>query len=278
MNQQEHILNELHDLSPILAALPRGNVFTVPEGYFEFLATDVLFTLQKQHAAFPAIPEGYFENFAGTVLSRIKAEAENDVVAETKQLSEMVAGIGKKNVYTVPAGYFENNEAGFLAQNESVAQETARLSALVAGIGNGNVFNVPEGYFENLQPATTAPAKLVNMGSRMRSFKYAVAAALTGIIGVSIILMFNKKPAEDGMQTAAVMQQAKEIISKDSFDETLNTLSDDAIVHFLESKGQDVEAALVASLTEEKELPDAMDYMIDENVLDDMLKSVDLTN
>jgi hypothetical protein len=72
------------------------------------------------------------------------------------------------------------------------------------------------------------------------------------------------------------MKEAKQILKNGSFDEELNTVSDAAIVNFLESKGQDVEAALVASLTNEKDLPTADDYLFDDNTLDNVLKTIDL--
>jgi hypothetical protein len=67
-------------------------------------------------------------------------------------------------------------------------------------------------------------------------------------------------------------------MSTNSFDKEFSSVSDDAIVSFLESKGQDVEAALVASLTDEKNLPEADDYIINENTLDQVLKTLDLNN
>ena len=43
------ILNELRELSPTLAAIKKVNVFTVPAGYFEYLAADILMGIEKEY-------------------------------------------------------------------------------------------------------------------------------------------------------------------------------------------------------------------------------------
>jgi hypothetical protein len=91
--------------------------------------------------------------------------------------------------------------------------------------------------------------------------------------------MLNKNSStQPTVQTAALMSEADHIIKTNSFDKEFSSVSDAAIVSFLESKGQDVEAALVASLTDDKNLPDADDYLINENTLDEVLKTLDLNN
>lgn len=246
MNQPDNILNELKELSPTLANIPRVNVFTVPEGYFETLPA--LLLLQTSGPDTDAIknasvPEGYFDNLASNIMARIKSESINEVVAETKAISELVSGIGNKNVFTVPAGYFDNISTNITSQ-------------------------------------LVQPAKVVRMNARRAIVRYAAAAVITGFLAMGAFFVFNKEnsgvvPA----QTAVAMKEAKSIIKTNSFDKELASLNDADIVHFLESKGQDVDAALVASLTEdEKALPEAEDYLINENTLDDVLKNLDLNN
>lgn len=278
MTRQAHILQELQELSPVVAAVPLCNVFTVPPHYFEWLPTQVLLATQH-NPAMPAVPAGYFEQFASSVMDRIKAEDVETVTEETARLSPEIAAIGTENVFTVPKYYFEESRSA-LAANAGVAAETELISPLVAGIGRTNVFNVPQGYFAQFKveiPAQSGEAKVIDMRGRLFSFKYAVAAALIGLISMSTLFMLHN----NSQQTAAgvaVMAEASEMIQQNNVDETFNTLSDDAIVSFLESKGQDVDAALVASLTDENNLPDAMDYMLDDNTLNDMLKTVGVMN
>ncbi len=294
MYQQDYILNELKDLSPTLAAIPRINVFSVPDGYFDLLSTRLLIQARPGETGEvtaemkTSVPDGYFENLAGNIMARIKREALSEVVLETHGVSSLVAEIGNQNMYKVPSGYFQNLSNSILAQTSSlragqVTAETAGISELVAGIGNQNVYHVPEEYFAELPGQVIAklpqPARIVTMKSRFTAFRYAAAAVVTGLIGLSILFLVNKSNGDktNAGQTA-VLTEARQIINTNSFEKEFSSVSDAAIVSFLESKGQDVEAALVASLTDEKNLPDADEYLINENTLDEVLKTLDLNN
>lgn len=294
MYQQDYILNELKDLSPTLAAIPRVNVFSVPDGYFDLLSTRLLIQARPGETGEvtaemkTSVPDGYFENLAGNIMTRIKREALSEVVLETHGVSSLVAEIGNQNMYKVPSGYFQNLANSILAQTSSlragqVTAETAGISELVAGIGNQNVYHVPEEYFAELPGQVNAklpqPARIVTMKSRFTAFRYAAAAVVTGLIGLSILFLVNKSNGDktNAGQTA-VLTEARQIINTNSFEKEFSSVSDAAIVSFLESKGQDVEAALVASLTDEKNLPDADEYLINENTLDEVLKTLDLNN
>lgn len=332
MNQPDNILNELRELSPTVAGINRVNVFTVPDGYFESLAGLLLInasaanSLQSAGSAISAVPEGYFDNLAGNILNRIKRE----VPEETNAISELVAGIGRKNIYSVPAGYFNNLPAQLVAQlsgsletvaaetastsslvagigkqnvyslpegyfnnfetsvraklfaNNTVQEETATISELVAGIGSRNIFNVPQDYFENLvvnKVEDQKPvAKVISMKSRTNVFRYAAAAVVTGVIALSAFFMLNNNSSDHSKAQVAVMKEANKIIETNSFETEMNNISDAAIVAFLENKGENVEASLVASLVDDKNLPEADEYLLNDNTLDEILNSLDLNN
>jgi hypothetical protein len=325
VNQPSTILNELRELSPLLASVPRVNVFNVPDGYFETLPALLLLKSGNEVSAdiqSAAVPEGYFDNLASGIMARIKEETVTGI--NETATSVVLAGIGNKNVFTVPKGYFEelpdavisrlDNEnigsklldgigntnvftvpgnyfegladqimARLNNENSNVQQETAEISAVVANIGNKNVFTVPQGYFENLALPVTkqaAPAKLVRMNTRRTFLRYAAAAVVTGFLAISAFFVWNQgnKPSLSADNIAAI-KKADTIIKTNSFDKELASISDADIVNFLESKGQDVDAALVASLTDnDKVLPEADDYLFDENALDKVLKDLDLNN
>ena len=341
MYQPDNILNELKELSATVANIARVNVFKVPEGYFDTLSSRVLLQVHAADAEDvmaineASVPEGYFENLAGNIMARIKKELLSDAVTETKNISELVAGIGNKNIYSVPLQYFEELSGSIFAQTKNefftntsletnsistlvagignkniysvpqeyfnelstniiaqtknsllneVAEETMEVSHLVAGIGNKNVYTVPQGYFnglaEQVKSQLFTPAKVVSMKNRFTAFRYAAAAVVTGVIGLSAFFLVNKYNDKNisSAQTAAVIAEAKQIIKTNSFDKELSAVSDAAIVSFLESKGQNVEASLVASLTDDKNLPDADEYLINDNTLDEVLKTLDLNN
>ncbi len=281
MNKPNDIWNELQELSPVLNTVPKTNVFSVPDGYFEQLSSLILLQtapLKKSNS----VPDGYFDNLASNIMARIR----QDAAVENTVHSSVLADIGNKNVFTVPAGYFEALPENILAslKNETVSKETLGISELVAGVGNKNVFTVPTNYFDNLvtniQSQINSPAKVVKMGVRKTILKYAAAAVVTGLLATSALFIYNKNKAiKPDAETVQLMAAAKEINKTNSFDKELNTISDADIVNYLEDKGQDVDAALVASLTDDDEkLPDPADYIIDETTLDNMLKELDLNN
>ncbi len=287
MLKPDNILNELKALSTTVANIQRVNVFNVPDGYFNNLSQRVLLlknAADNDTAVTTAVPEGYFNNLADTIIGRIKREAEVENESEQDNLTSILAAIGNNNIYSIPQGYFDhlsdNINAKILNQSANTYSETHHISELVAGIGNRNIYTVPQDYFETLKVAlnNTKPAKVVSIKSRFATFKYAAAAVVSGVIGLSVFFVLNNGPVKPSAETAAVMIEANEIIKTNSFDQELANISDDAIVAFLESKGQNVEAALVASLTDDKNLPDATDYLINENTLNDVLKTIDLNN
>jgi hypothetical protein len=249
MYQPSNILIELQELSPAVADIARVNVFKVPDGYFDSFSGHTLLLAQAAYLKeenpikVHTVPEGYFDSLADSILNKIKNESIWSVANETKEISELVAGIGNRNVFIVPKQYFD--------------RLTTELSQKV-----------------------TTKSKVVSMKSRFTSFRYAAAAVLTGLIGLSIFFMLNKNNStiKPSSETIAVMNRADQIIKTNSFDKELENISDAAIVQFLESKGQNVEAALVASLDDEKNLPNAVDYLINENTLDEVLKTLDLNN
>ncbi len=328
MTPKQTISAELMELSPLLASVPKVNVFQTPEGYFDTLGLDLMLSGMGGKRRSPVevliVPDGYFNSLPSTILNRIKSDA---VGEETNQISPAVAGIGNRNVFSLPdqyfdrltervllttiqavkkgsqqkqpvfgkanifstpEGYFDQLSSNILAKihresTSEVVSETFAVSELVAGIGNHNVYIVPGNYFESLADKMAAKTnigkqgKVIEMKPRFGAFKYAVAAALTGMLGFSLFFMLNKnEPQANSPQ--ATMAAAKEIIKTNSFENELNSIPDAAIVNFLEAKGEDVEAALVASLADEKNLPDATDYLINDNALDEILKTVELSN
>jgi hypothetical protein len=157
------ILNELRELSPLLAGMEKTNIFTVPQGYFEGLADrmlnlckaeepSILNDLSKQQPQ--EVPAGYFDNLADTIMAKIKA-AENETAAEElRTLSPALYSIQNENVFEVPAGYFDGLPDMIMAKinngvNETAAEELKTLSPMLFSIQGVNVFEVPVGYFDS---------------------------------------------------------------------------------------------------------------------------------
>lgn len=246
MNPGNEILQELESLAPSLIPLQKMQVYSVPVGYFERFNEELGVLLQPDFSnilstprATMTVPDGFFDGFAGSVLQKIKMA--DTSTEEIKQLSPALSATGNDNVFTVPHSFFNNFSDQVLSQVQR-------------------------------------PAKIVSMKSRSVFARYAAAAVITGILGLTTFsLLDNKSDAEPISITALAMADANKIIQTNSFDRVLETVSDEEIVGFLQSSGQDVKAALVASSTDSKELPAAEDYILNENTLDNYLKTLDIT-
>lgn len=250
MNERKNITEELTAISPAVAAIPVVNVFSVPGNYFDTLADHILSCvylddtnlLSETEKKSLTVPEGYFEGLADAIMHKIKAGASENSAAEILYLSPAVSAIGNKNIFTVPNNYFETNVQRILNHIHK-------------------------------------PAKVVEMKSRSSFIKYAAAAVVTGIIGLSVLSIFNNKTNTNNiLLSATVMAQAGEIIKANSFDKELNNVSDKDIQQYLEQQGQDVNAALVASSADDNNLPNPEDYIIDDKTLDDYLNKINLNN
>lgn len=242
MRKNEAIYNELKELNSPLAAISNENMFTVPEGYFDTISTDVMLAINHEYIIdeldIPVlnrnVPAGYFEGLAGEIMNKIKSES-----VETNSENEepaILSGLRYKNVFRVPDGYFDTLSSDILAQ-------------------------LPR------------PAKVITMKPRPVFLRYAVAAAFTGIIGLSLFNMMNHKTRVEAStgNSLAFLDNAKDILKNNSFDAVMGSLDEDEIAGYLKSEGEDVNAALVASLTDEKNLPTEEAYFLDDKALDNFL-------
>ena len=247
MNNREDISNEINAISKTLGSIPFVNVFTVDVTYFSSLAQVIIAKIYEEDSFDSStdfsVPDGYFESLAGNILTKIYA-LENDVTVELKGISSLVAGIENKETYTVSEGYFNN--ITFLNNN--------RKSAKVITINKPRLF-----------------------------FKYAAAAVITGLLGLSIVNIVDKNNTDNSIKTTVETITGKTkpntVLMNGSFDEALQNVSDNEIEQYLQKSGHDVNAALVASSTDDVDkLPEATDYLLDENVLENYLKENNLKN
>ncbi len=277
MNNSNNILNELKEISPLLAGMQKANVFTVPNGYFEnFPATMLLLVKEEKNSLLtgisqqnPNVPAGYFDTLADSILNKIKAQ-------EAAEDYPLLNSISTANVYTVPQGYFEN-----LADNTlgKIRIEEDLVHPVLKSISTANVYTVPQGYFEtlsaNILNAVTQQqaTKVVTMPKRtINWFKYAVAAAFVGVMafGAYQFIGSNKTQALPGYVEAGM--QIKNVETE------LEKITDEDIIKYLQAEGSDFDAALVAGTIDEKELPTQEDYLMDEKALDKYLENIDLND
>ena len=244
MNNRADISNEINGISKTLGSITFVNVFTVDANYFPSLAQVIIAKIYEEDSLNNfSVPDGYFESLAGNIFTKIHA-LENDVTVELKGISSLIAGIENKETYTVSEGYFNN--ITFSNYN--------RKSAKVIAINKPGLF-----------------------------FKYAAAAVITGLLGLSIVNIVDKNNTDNSIKTTVETitgtTKPNTVLMSGSFDEALQNVSDNEIEQYLQKSGHDVNAALVASSTDDVDkLPEATDYLLDENVLENYLKENNLKN
>ncbi|MEO6612578.1 MAG: hypothetical protein ABIT05_14240 [Chitinophagaceae bacterium] len=178
MTQRDNILQELNELNSRLANTQPQNVYSVPAGYFDGLADQVL--------------------------DRIRAIGASTAVEELGHLSPLLSKLSDKMPYSVPAGYFEqleNNVLGIIRESndyQNSKEELETISPFLSGLKKQMPYSVPQGYFETVVSGQPA-AKIVSFTNR-KWFRFAAAAMITGLIALAGFLYFNSRNQFDPVE------------------------------------------------------------------------------
>ncbi len=175
MTQSSNILQELKELESTLAGTSPQNAYTVPNGYFEGLA--------------------------GEVLNRIRAIEASTASEELTFLSPLLGKASKEMPYVVPAGYFDEVDERIMQtvrkdDDRTAAEELESISPLLSSLKKEMPFSVPEGYFDNLISATGRKenkqpvAKVVSI-TRRSWLRYAAAAIVIGVVATVGLVVLN---------------------------------------------------------------------------------------
>ncbi len=295
MENSKTIQIELQDLSPLLALLEKGNLYALPAGYFEELPGTLLRLTgaswsNNSQGYEPAsdVPVGYFDQLAGNILNKIKLQESEDVASYENELSQQLAALKYKNTFAVPADYFENLADNIFKNIESLEQdvqeETRQISSVVGGLEKKNLLYLPNGYFENLttqiQTKLAPAAKVVSISKFRNIFKYAAAAVIVGAVSIGVIKYDNGQKNTVVPPVATLEASIQKGIKMDAkkFDETLNNLSEEDILQYLEKNSSDEDVAVLTSDIEEKNLPAEDDYLVDEKTLDNFIETINTKN
>jgi hypothetical protein len=114
------------------------------------------------------VPAGYFDNFAGILMNRIHLESaglSEPPEAEISGISGLLAGLQKKNPYRVPEGYFETFKTDI--PSEKIPSKLVVMTST------------------STADSIHSPKKRVTL-SPIRMVRYAVAACIVGLIGLSV--------------------------------------------------------------------------------------------
>ena len=200
MDPRLDILDELKQISPLVAGIGPVNPYTVPEGYFE--------------------------SFAQAVLNRIQVE-KMDARQELESLSPLLSSISRQVPYELPENYFnELSDQALVGAKaiEFVNEELENLSPLMSSLKSKNVYEVPEGYFDSLAQQILVkarkhqPAKVIAFRPVRKMMRYAVAAMVIGVLAIATWVY--QKPVVD---TIAIQNS----IQKASDEEILNFIQND---------------------------------------------------
>jgi hypothetical protein len=159
--------DELKEYS-VLSSLQKSNPFAVPANYFaskeELFEYPLLVSLKKNNPF--TIPAYYFEN-------------------KEEILDYPLLATSKANSFAVPDAYFATlTERITHAVSVGLEKETYPL---LYSHSKQNIFNTPEKYFENFSVNTKPQATIVPLYKRISKLSYRVAAAVTLLIGLSIL-------------------------------------------------------------------------------------------
>ena len=210
-------MNELKDLESSLGSYSPQNLYTVPNGYFEGLPTQIL--------------------------NRIKALEANDAKEELEYLSPLLSTVSKKTPYSVPAGFFQglgNNIVQQISEptnhlqkksfGQTSEEEIESLSPLLSSLKNKNPYSVPAGYFETLDTKVDKKeAKVISITKR-RWYRFAVAAAVIGIVVIGGLLFMNQgQPDVNKNPRAWVNKNVNKKVSQEKIDEFVKLAEDESI-------------------------------------------------
>lgn len=212
-------------------------------------------------------------------------ENKNDIQTELEMLSTTVASIPKVAVYAVPEGYFDFccletlkivaqipngytvSENYFQQFSDSLFAEIEKSSS--TKFSTSNPYEIPENYFNQLTTTTLAEIKTNQRKSTVRRYilRLSVAAVVVVFLGFGIQLLTSKKTSEP----------TTSIVNNTDKDEAIfNQINETDFVQYLTENGHDVDAALVATLTDEQTLPAEEDYILDNNRLETYLEEINI--
>lgn len=230
MDNRTTILNELKEISPVVAQIGFNTPYGVPAGYFEGLAGQVLARVKEEEGSAVlvskdnpySVPQDYFEHFATNLLQRIKAGEASTAKEELEALSPLLSRLNKKMPFSTPAGFFDeltDNAVAGAKAIDFVNVELENLSPMMSSLKSKQSYQIPAGYFEQLpeqvlQKAKSQPAKVVSMNFARKAIRYAAAAVVAGLIITAAWLYFGtgNKATDTDPALAGIEQVSDEML------------------------------------------------------------------
>ena len=161
-----------------------------------------------------SVPEGYFENLAANILSKVKGQ-ELSARDEILELSPLLASLERKMPFDLPLDYFEQPVERF-----TVNQQEDPRSAILELVERITPYEVPYDYFDGLPERILRKVKPGGMLVNRKKgwMRMSVAAVLFGIVLISGLLILDNSKNN----TVTVAAQLKNV-SNQELDEFLKT-------------------------------------------------------
>jgi hypothetical protein len=208
MTNRNTILNELAELGSGLKDHTPQNIYTVPAGYFEGLADQIL--------------------------NRIKALDATNPKDELKYLSPLLNNVSKEMPYAVPAGFFQNlsedvlNSISEHEDYQTSEEEIENLSPLLSSLKNKKTYSAPAGYFETLETKIVKQETKVISITRRRWYRLAIAAVVIGIVVIGGLLFIKSGQVNPVDNPHAWIEKNVKKVDKAKIDEFVSLADDDS--------------------------------------------------
>jgi hypothetical protein len=294
MEMNDNIQDELQTLSPLLAGIKEINVFKTPVGYFNQLSDAVFNAINSTGNITDTttgnssltVPNGYFDDLANNIIQKIKTQQPATTNETGDGFSVLLNNLSKENVFEIPVNYFDSLSADVLSKINALENNTDELqhiSPLLYSLHKENLGEIPAGYFDNLSAiilkkmANKTPGKVVTKAGRLSFIKYAVAAIFIGVIS-TIAFNYYNKPANIITNEFAALDSSIEkgkAMNETKFNETLNNLSQDDIIKYLQKTGTEADVNLLSSSINENIVPSQEEYLLNDKTLDNFITDVE---
>lgn len=233
MWKKDNIQAELQEISPALVGIKPLTPYRVEESYFKIFPELVLQKIRSAEMLAPGfdafskkdsytVPAGYFDGLAGNILAKVKASTgtENEIANELAAIAPALARISRRTPYAVPAGYFDNLQVKPATAPAKVITMQSRVAkvfqyAVAAVI---IAIMVISGYIFFDKPEITTPSGEIN-----------VTAEVDKLSDEEIMQYLSEHSTGlDGGNTGFIIPN-----SETNFEEIIDELSDQELQQFL---------------------------------------------
>ena len=180
------------------------------------------------------VPVGFFEGLADQILNRIKAIDATNAKDELKYLSPLLSNVSKEMPYSVPAGFFQNLSEDVLKNisehedYQTSEEEIESLSPLLSSLKNKKTYLAPAGYFEKLETKIEKKETKVISISRRRWYRLAIAAVVIGIVVIGGLLFIKSGQVNPVDNPHAWIEKNVKKVDQAKIDEFVSLANDDS--------------------------------------------------